>query len=109
MREADWQTFRYGLPGLASERLTAILESFVETGEGDLPGNSFRWFTPGRDEPAGVRSGAFEAHGVVLHGRRAAIGGLNAFFVQKITIDDAEKASRKLRKIDERQVQLPLD
>lgn len=110
MREADWQTFRYALPGLAGERLTAILESFVETGEGDLPGRAFRWFAPDRHDPVGVRIGAFEAHGVVLIGRRAAIAGREAFFVEQITIDKADTPSpRRIRKIDDRQVQLPFD
>lgn len=110
MRARDWDQFRCGLPDRARDRLTAILESFAAAGEDDLPGSSFRWFSPGRDDPPGRHTGAFEALGVVLYGRRAAIGGHAAFFVERITIDEPDQRPlRRARKSDERQALLPLD
>lgn len=111
MCEADWSIFRYEVAPEANERLTAVLESFGENGEGDLPRGSFRWFARAADDPVGVELGAFEALGVVLHGRRSVIDGRDAFFVTRIVDDGPPPArpKRKRRDHDDRQSNLPLD
>jgi len=111
MCETDWGKFRYEIAPETNERLTAILESFSEDGEADLPRGSFRWFARAPHDPIGVEMGAFEARGVVLHGRRAVIDGRDAFFITGV-VDDAPSpgpAKRKRRERDERQTLLPLD
>lgn len=110
MSDKNWRIFRSGIAEKANERLTAILESFSEEGEVDLPRGCFRWFAPRAGDPNGVELGAFEAHGVVLSGRRAIIDRQNAFFITDIFIDkpSGDPPPRRRRSSDERQTLLPL-
>ena len=111
MCEHDWNIFQQQISAEANERLTVVLESFCEYGDVDLPPSCFRWFMPTDDDPVGVEMGAFEAKGVVLHGRRAVNTGGDAFFVTKITLDAQlpPNGGRRGRARDDRQRDLPFE
>jgi hypothetical protein len=111
MWEAEWSVFQNAIEPEANERLTVILESFCEEGDSGFPRGRFRWFAPSVNDPPGVEIGAFEARGVVIHGRRAFSNGRDAFFVTKITIDTQPTPARgrRSRISDERQCDLPFD
>ncbi len=110
MCDKDWAVF-CGVPTRAYLRLQAILEQLCGHGEGNFPPGWLRWIAPDLDQHPEADVGAIEACGVVLHGRRASNGAMNAFFVTRIVVDsdptDAPK-SRK-RNADVRQGVLPLE
>jgi hypothetical protein len=110
MCESDWRIFCERISSAANERLTVVLEHFCAAGEDDLPGGSLRWMTPLPSDPPGVAMGAFEARGVVLHGRKAVSGGRDTFFVTQIVVDQPQptRPSGRRRNSDERQGFLPL-
>lgn len=112
MCEHEWSVFQHAIAPGANERLTAILDSFCEDGEADVPPSAFRWFAPADGDPIGVEIGAFEAKGVVLQGRRACVEGRDAFFVTSISVDaqPPQPEGRRSRRVpDERQRLLPLE
>lgn len=110
MREVDWRQF-CSLPNAANDRLTVVLDHFCAHGEGDLPRSAFSWMSASASDPKDVRCGAFEARGVVIHGRRASSDARNIFFVTRITVDqppDVQPRRRK-RASDPRQGALPFN
>lgn len=107
--DKDWQDF-CAVPSEANERLTVVLEHFCEFGEINFPGATLRWLTPDAGDVPGAQHGAFEAHGVVVRGRRAPNGSAHTFFVTQVTVDPPPPVpvKRKRGNIDERQGFLPL-
>ena len=108
MRGGDWKIF-CALPAVINSRLTAILEHFCDQGEADMPRSTFAWLARAASDPPGLLQGAFEAHGVVIYGRRAVHGSGNSFFVTNIVADlpPPGSSSKRRTKTDGRQGRLP--
>lgn len=109
MCDRDWGEF-CALPLEANLRLTVLLEHFCASGEDNLPTSALRWMTPDEADPQSQNAGAFEAKGVVLHGRKASGSTGPAFFVTRIIVDPPPVAPlpRRKRNNDDRQEFLPL-
>lgn len=80
----------------ANTRLVALLRHFCSKGDDALPGRAMRWMSRSAD-PTAPLSGAFEAHGVVLHGRRGVLSGRDTFVVTEIIIDPPGETTRPPR------------
>ena len=98
------------VPTKANLRLSAILEQFCEHGDANCPPGWFRRVPPDSCDAPGAELAAFEACGVVLHGRLASVGLGGTFFVTRVTVDATPDGPlrRRGRAPDERQGQLPL-
>ena len=110
LRGEDWKRF-CALPLAVNSRLTAILEHFCEHGDSDLPRGSFAWLARTASDPPDVMQGAFEAHRVVIYGRRATAGSENSFFVTEVVADlpaDPACSPKPRGKTNPRQGRLPL-
>ena len=109
MSAKHWRDF-CELPDAVVDRLTAIFEHFCALGGENLPKTSLRWMTPTPENSLRANLGAFEAHGVVISGRRAPDHTGDVFFVTEITIDEETPPppppGRK-RNVDVRQRSLP--
>lgn len=108
MCEQEWVRFKSGISYQAYFRLTASLEKFCEDGPDDLPRRSFRWLSSYGRDPGAARQGAFEAHGVVLHGRHGVTEGRDTFFVTDIVEDPLDGRPPSLPPTD-RQHRLPFN
>jgi hypothetical protein len=110
MCDKDWREF-CAVSAEANFRLTVVLERFCDHGEDNLPNGALRWMTPDSNRLPAAVTGAFEARGVVLHGRRAPSGSGETFFVTQIVVDPPAPppAPPRRRNRDDRQgfLQLP--
>lgn len=85
MCDKDWRRFCAVSPD-ANYRLTVMFEIYCETGGFHLPPSALRWLTP-ESNTAAADIGSFEAHGVVVRGRRATNGQGGTFFVTEVQED----------------------
>jgi hypothetical protein len=110
MCETEWIRFDSEICDGAYCRLSSAFEHFCRHGTADLPRTIFKLLTASPDDAGGGRHATFEAHGVVVRGRRAMNAGRANFFVTSIDIDPIEPDPARSRRVpDIRQAVLPLE